>query len=410
MSKKKIMAEDIPLEDLPKGEDDEENDDVYGPSTSTSIDRGYLGYSEYMAERKRLQWEIKEEEKKPSDRERDDKYEKRIYAAEILKKYFPNYYPKDSLFNPILEDDGSIWVKLTGREDNVPHKIIEPNGDIVKNFDSLPKGIKRSLGADYESMLINNNNLIAQLNEANEQNMDLLNAVQGLETNLKIYPMEISRYEQKEKELRQFSEKQQVEKTEMKSLFDATVNQNIQLKIQKEKLLNEVKLYKDEIDKYKKGQSNLSKLEQSKERLQSENDKLKELARKSFIYNQEQKADLDSKNEEILKNLPLRERVKYIFKKYGFTVFSVVSAVGLVIGVIVSNISNGLTRLGKGVGNGFKAIGKKLGEILPGMVGAIVSFLFKTAGEVIGFLGRNAWLLIMAVVIYFVEQFKKKSK
>ena len=196
----------------------------------------------------------------------------------------------------------------------------------------------------------------------------------------------------------------------MKSLFGATVKQNTELKIQKEKLLNELKRYKDEIDKYKKGQSNLTMLERGNERLKAEVDKFRELTRKSIIYNQEQIADLESKNEEIIKNLPLRERIKYIFKKYGFTVFAVVSAVGVVIGVIVSNLSRGLSTLGRGVGNGFKAIGKKLGEILPGMVGAIVSFLFKTAGEVIGFLGKNAWLLIMAVVLYFVEQFKNKKR
>ena len=41
--------------------------------------------------------------------------------------------------------------------------------------------------------------------------------------------------------------------------------------------------------------------------------------------------------------MSLRDRVKLIFKKYGFTVFAVVSAVGLVIGVIVSNLKKGLT-------------------------------------------------------------------
>ena len=170
--------------------------------------------------------------------------------------------------------------------------------------------------------------------------------------------------------------------------------------------MSEVKLYKEEIDKYKRGKLNLSNLEQSKERLQSEIDSLNEQIRKNRISNEEQISDIESKNEEILKNLPLRERVKYIFKKYGFTVFAVVSAVGVVIGVIVSNLSRGLSTLGKGVGNGLKDLGKKLGEILPGMVGAIVSFLFKTAGEVIGFLGKNAWLLIMAVVLYFVDRLK----
>ena len=129
------------------------------------------------------------------------------------------------------------------------------------------------------------------------------------------------------------------------------------------------------------------------------------------IVEQEQEiANLEVENEQIQERMSLRDRVKAIFKKYGFTVFAVVSAVGVVIGVIVSNLSKGLSRLGKGVGDGLKNIGKKLGELLPGMVGAIVSFLFKTAGEVISFLGKNAWLLILAVVVYFVDELKKRRR
>ena len=56
-----------------------------------------------------------------------------------------------------------------------------------------------------------------------------------------------------------------------------------------------------------------------------------------------------------------------------------------------------------------KDVGKKLGQILPGLVGAIASFIFKTAGEAIGFLAKNAYLLILAVVIYFAEKFKKEN-
>ena len=120
--------------------------------------------------------------------------------------------------------------------------------------------------------------------------------------------------------------------------------------------------------------------------------------------------NLEREIEVIEERMSIRDRVKVIFKKYGFTVFAVLSAVGAVIGVIVSNLKSGLSRLGKGIGNGFKALGKKLGEILPGMIGAIASFIFKTAGEAIGFLAKNAWLLIVAVVVYFVEQVKNKQK
>ena len=136
--------------------------------------------------------------------------------------------------------------------------------------------------------------------------------------------------------------------------------------------------------------------------------------RENIIRDMEQQRDeresMEREVEVIEERMSIRDRVKAIFKKYGFTAFAVLSAVGAVIGVIVSNLKSGLSRLGKGVGKGFKAIGKKLGEILPGMIGAIASFIFKTAGEAIGFLAKNAWLLIVAVVVYFVEQVKNKSK
>ena len=119
---------------------------------------------------------------------------------------------------------------------------------------------------------------------------------------------------------------------------------------------------------------------------------------------------LEAENEIIEERMSLRDRVKLIFKKYGFTVFAVVSAVGLVIGVIVSNLKKGLTSLGKGVGGALKNIGKKIGEILPGMIGAIASFVFKTAGEAVGFLAKNAWLLILAAVMFMIEKFKKLLK
>ena len=117
---------------------------------------------------------------------------------------------------------------------------------------------------------------------------------------------------------------------------------------------------------------------------------------------------LEAENEIIEERMSLRDRVKLIFKKYGFTVFAVVSAVGLVIGVIVNNLQKGLTSLGKGVGGALKTIGKKIGEILPGMIGAIASFVFKTAGEAVGFLAKHAWLLILAAVTIMIEKLKKK--
>ena len=118
----------------------------------------------------------------------------------------------------------------------------------------------------------------------------------------------------------------------------------------------------------------------------------------------------NQENERLEARLTLRQRIKEIFKKYGFTAIAVMTAIGTVIGVIVSNLKAGLTKVAKGVGNGLKELWAKLGQILPGMVGAIASFIFRTAGEVIGFLAKNAWLLVVGLVLFAVEQLKNKRK
>ena len=97
---------------------------------------------------------------------------------------------------------------------------------------------------------------------------------------------------------------------------------------------------------------------------------------------------LENEREELEERLPLRERVKNIIKKYGFTVTAVVLAVGTTIGVIVNSLT-------------------KAAQILPGFIRTIVSSIFKTAGSVISFLGKNAWLLILGVAVFMVERFQK---
>ena len=58
--------------------------------------------------------------------------------------------------------------------------------------------------------------------------------------------------------------------------------------------------------------------------------------------------------------------------------------------MIISSLSKGLKSVAGGIGNDLKTLGEKIGEILPGLLGAIVSFIFRSAGEIIKFLGKNA--------------------
>ena len=73
------------------------------------------------------------------------------------------------------------------------------------------------------------------------------------------------------------------------------------------------------------------------------------------------------------------------------------------IGVIIDALSKGPKSVANGVGNGLQELGKKIANILPGILGAIFSFVFRAAGQVISFLGKNAWLLIVTVATFLID-------
>ena len=90
------------------------------------------------------------------------------------------------------------------------------------------------------------------------------------------------------------------------------------------------------------------------------------------------------------------------------TVTAIFLATGATIGAVIGVITNALKKLGKGLANGLKALGSKSACALPGLIGAIVSFLFKAAGSVIGFLAEHTWLLTLAVVVFLFEKLKNR--
>ena len=204
--------------------------------------------------------------------------------------------------------------------------------------------------------------------------------------------------------------------------------------------LNERTALKKELDQLKKGDSqpseniametftkNDEERQQREEEIQSEREKNnailnaenstpeeKERAREANRELGQEANAIENEREREIAQLRLRDRirekVKTIFKKYGFTVTAVLLAVGSTIGVILSSLSNGLKSVSNSVGNGFKAFGKKLADLLPGLLCAVVSFVFRTAGQVISFLGKHAWLFILAVAAFLFERLMKKKR
>ena len=157
---------------------------------------------------------------------------------------------------------------------------------------------------------------------------------------------------------------------------------------------------------------------------ENEDPVVRERARDKYNDKNEEKTRLVNKREQLVREreqiaerLPLRERLKDLFIKHGFTIATVVTAVGITIDVLTkiladgaSAAANGIKAVGKKVGDGLKELGKKIGSILPGLVGAIDSFVFRAAGQAISFLAKNAWLLILAVAAFMIQKLTKKKR
>ena len=118
----------------------------------------------------------------------------------------------------------------------------------------------------------------------------------------------------------------------------------------------------------------------------------------------ENEAELDRINTEIEvreRERPLLERVKNIFKKYGWTLQAIFVAVGVILSVIALTVKKGT-----------KVISQKLNNVKhePGFIGSIVSFIFKAASQVFAFLSEHTWLIILVVVAFFIEKLLKRRR
>ena len=160
------------------------------------------------------------------------------------------------------------------------------------------------------------------------------------------------------------------------------------------------------LDDLKEQEAELQKQnEQDREIIRNENTSPseREAAEGRIEERQEELARLITQIEERERALPLRERIKEIFKKYGVTVTAIFVAAGVTIGAVIGAITNALKATGKALGNGLNDIGKKTASLLPGLLGSTVSFPFQAAGKAIGFLADHTWLLILAVVAFLMD-------
>ena len=184
---------------------------------------------------------------------------------------------------------------------------------------------------------------------------------------------------QKEREELQKKSKNKENTQEMIDQLQSSISEEERKKIALEENLNSTKTF----DALKEQEIHLQRLnEEDQVIIQDEMATSfdKEAAEERVAARNKELARLQTQIAEREAITPLRERVREIFKKYGVTVTAIFLAAGITTRAVVGAITNALKSMGNQLANGLKTVGAKAVSALPGLIGAIVSFLFKTVG------------------------------
>ena len=292
-------------------------------------------------------------------------------VRDFIKKRFPNADLSKLVISFSSSSKKPMDIVIKGPKGGET-KIIKDNGsDFQKSFLNLTY-VKRALGESFEQIqqkanleLIKERRMLADLERKAPEKSTVIDALRE-----KISKKE----EEKKEEERKFYRTKQTE--EIKEREEEIKKQNEE----DQKILNDENVFSQD----------------------------KEAAEERIAQRNEELAGLQTLVQEREEAMPLREKIKAIFKKYGVTVTAIVLAAGATIGAVIGAITNALKKLGTDLGNGLKALGAKAASALPGLIGAIASFLFKAAGSAIGFLAEHTWLLILAVVAFLFEKLIKR--
>ena len=129
----------------------------------------------------------------------------------------------------------------------------------------------------------------------------------------------------------------------------------------------------------------------------------------------------------------LGERIRTLFKEQGITIISILTALGMALGVLIETLLGGpsasaptpqstTTNDKKGgarewIKNKLKALSQLLGKLadkalasLPGIIGSILSWILNRAKEVVGWLSQNLWALITGVGVLIYTYFMTKTR
>ena len=349
---------------------------------------------------------------------------------DALTRFFPDASSID--LEATYSKTGRLQVKMAGFGKKAYELFTKDRSGRQQINPKLTKEIKQSLGQRAEQIIEENRNTAQEqrqrLEEAEKQlrEADKISAerekeaqeIQDLEEELKKTQAKIdARQEEQGSNLESESKVRRLKQLKKNHQTELENNKK-ELAVLEKKVKNNEKI-KEKVDRERKKLNEIERENNAMEERLNEAKRLDELNEEDrAIINDPDASEVDKESAEKRiearlqgeDTMPLRERVREIFKKYGVTVTAIFLAAGITIGAVVGAITNALKSMGNQLANGLKTVGAKAASALPGLIGAIVSFLFKTAGQAIGYLAEHTWLLILAAVVFIFEKYIQKRR
>ena len=165
-----------------------------------------------------------------------------------------------------------------------------------------------------------------------------------------------------------------------------------------------------------------NRIKKLKDRLESHNDEINIL--KDRFSNQVTQIKETIKK---LKDKTLGEKIRILFREQGITIATLLTAFGMTIGFLIellipksvpsitppkptppkpsepSWIKNKLEALK----NLLAKLAEKAGAALPGIIGSVVSWILNRVKDVVGFIAKETWILVVGIGFILIESIRK---
>ena len=157
-----------------------------------------------------------------------------------------------------------------------------------------------------------------------------------------------------------------------------------------------------------------------KDRLQAHNDEIKILKDK---FSSQVTQIKETFKKLMDKDKTLGEKIRILFREQGITITTLLTAIGMTIGFLVELLTpasvsitpspspspdkSWIKKKLEALKNLLGKLAAKAGAALPGIIGSIVSWILNRVKDVVGFIAKETWILIVGIGLFLINSIRK---